>query len=79
MILPILEQDKPGFDLRTFVCPMCAATAFGAGVSPRRSRSDLTRQIGISRLKEAISAQGRSQGRKSFDEPSVRLCVLSRS
>jgi hypothetical protein len=26
MILPILEQDKPGFDLRTFVCPMCAAT-----------------------------------------------------
>ena len=26
MILSLLEQDKPGFDLRTFVCPMCAAT-----------------------------------------------------
>ena len=26
MILSILEQDRPGFDLRTFACPMCAAT-----------------------------------------------------
>jgi hypothetical protein len=26
MILSVLEQDKPGFDLRTFACPMCAAT-----------------------------------------------------
>jgi hypothetical protein len=26
MILSLLEQDKPGFDLRTFVCTMCAAT-----------------------------------------------------
>jgi hypothetical protein len=26
MILSLLEQDEPGFDLRTFVCPMCAAT-----------------------------------------------------
>jgi hypothetical protein len=26
MILSCLEPDKPGFDLRTFVCPMCAAT-----------------------------------------------------
>jgi hypothetical protein len=26
MILSLLEQDKPGFDLRTFACPMCAAT-----------------------------------------------------
>jgi hypothetical protein len=26
MILSLLEQDKPGFDLRTFVCPICAAT-----------------------------------------------------
>ena len=26
MILSALEQDKPGFDLRTFACPMCAAT-----------------------------------------------------
>jgi len=25
MILSVLEQDKPGFDLRTFACPMCAA------------------------------------------------------
>ena len=25
MILSLLEPDKPGFDLRTFVCPMCAA------------------------------------------------------
>jgi hypothetical protein len=26
MILSLLEQDKPGFELRTFACPMCAAT-----------------------------------------------------
>jgi hypothetical protein len=26
MILSLLEQDKPGFDLCTFACPMCAAT-----------------------------------------------------
>jgi hypothetical protein len=26
MILSVLEQDKPGFDLCTFACPMCAAT-----------------------------------------------------
>jgi hypothetical protein len=26
MILSLLEQNKPGFDLRTFACPMCAAT-----------------------------------------------------
>jgi hypothetical protein len=26
MILSVLEQDKPGFDLRTFACSMCAAT-----------------------------------------------------
>jgi hypothetical protein len=26
MILSLLEEDKPGFDLRTFACPMCAAT-----------------------------------------------------
>jgi hypothetical protein len=26
MILSLLEQDEPGFDLRTFACPMCAAT-----------------------------------------------------
>jgi hypothetical protein len=26
MILSRLEPDKPGFDLRTFGCPMCAAT-----------------------------------------------------
>jgi len=26
MILSLLEQDKPGFDLRTFACPMYAAT-----------------------------------------------------
>jgi hypothetical protein len=25
MILSLLEQDKPGFDLCTFACPMCAA------------------------------------------------------
>jgi hypothetical protein len=25
-MLSQLEQDKPGFDLRTFACPMCAAT-----------------------------------------------------
>jgi hypothetical protein len=24
-ILSLLEQDKPGFDLHTFACPMCAA------------------------------------------------------
>jgi hypothetical protein len=23
MILSLLEQDKPGFDLRSFACPMC--------------------------------------------------------
>jgi hypothetical protein len=26
MILSLLEQDKSGFDLRTFVCPICAET-----------------------------------------------------
>jgi hypothetical protein len=26
MILSLLEQAKPGFDPRTFACPMCAAT-----------------------------------------------------
>jgi hypothetical protein len=26
MILSLLVQDKPGFGLRTLVCPMCAAT-----------------------------------------------------
>jgi hypothetical protein len=26
MILSRLEPDKPGFDLRTYVCLMCAAT-----------------------------------------------------
>jgi ribosomal protein S27AE len=26
MILSLLEPDKPGFDLHTFACPMCAAT-----------------------------------------------------
>jgi len=26
MILSVLAPDKPGFDLRTFACPMCAAT-----------------------------------------------------
>lgn len=26
MILSLLEQEKPGFDLRTFACPMYAAT-----------------------------------------------------
>lgn len=26
MILSLLEPDRPGFDLRTFVCLMCAAT-----------------------------------------------------
>jgi hypothetical protein len=26
MILSLLEQDKPGYDLRTFACPRCAAT-----------------------------------------------------
>jgi hypothetical protein len=26
MILSCLEPDKPGFDLRTYVCLMCAAT-----------------------------------------------------
>jgi hypothetical protein len=26
MILSLLEQDKPGYDLRTFAFPMCAAT-----------------------------------------------------
>jgi hypothetical protein len=25
MMLSLLEQDKPGFDLHTFACPMCAA------------------------------------------------------
>ena len=25
MILSVLAQDRPGFDLRTFACPMCAA------------------------------------------------------
>jgi hypothetical protein len=26
MILSLLEPDKPGFDLRTYACLMCAAT-----------------------------------------------------
>jgi hypothetical protein len=26
MILSLLEPDKPGFDLRTFACLLCAAT-----------------------------------------------------
>jgi hypothetical protein len=26
MILLLLEQDKPDFDLRTFACPTCGAT-----------------------------------------------------
>jgi hypothetical protein len=26
IILLLLEQEKPGFELRTFACPMCAAT-----------------------------------------------------
>jgi hypothetical protein len=26
MILSLLEPDKPGFDLHTFACLMCAAT-----------------------------------------------------
>jgi hypothetical protein len=26
MIFSLLEQDKPGYELRTFACPVCAAT-----------------------------------------------------
>jgi hypothetical protein len=26
MILSLLEPDKPGYDLRTYACLMCAAT-----------------------------------------------------
>jgi hypothetical protein len=38
MILSLLEQDKPGFDLRTFTCPMCAATESTVVPVPSSSR-----------------------------------------
>jgi hypothetical protein len=65
MMLCCLEPDKPGFDLRTYACLMCAATeSIVVSVLPASRRPELTwphfvpLQIAITQPKEAAPALG---------------------
>jgi hypothetical protein len=60
MIFSLLEPDKPGFDLRTYACLMCAATeSIVVSVLPAsRGRIFVPLQIAITRPKEAAPALG---------------------